>query len=354
MNTADERLRSAARDAARIFPAGGELPPLRLPDPASYHGRERLSPSMGGIGRSRTWVFTLATAAAAAESLRPRWPAKAWIAAAAGIAVAAAGIGVSESLPGSRNAHIATSGLPVIGFQQRTSQGVASNAVELVDYATRAAALTPKFVPGPHEWMYRDLREINSNFGPHGDREVTWFEVNWSHMFALFDGKVAPVGSSTGSCPGTMSGWPGCVNNLYRYLARLPADPAALRRIILANNHSDPAAAFGAILGLMNLYPLPARFQAELYAVLTGLPGVHFDRSATDFVGRHGIGLYMIQTHFWKMEIIVNPRTYVYMGVLVVAVKAHTEYGRHVRMGQIQNWNAVLGSGIVKKPGQVP
>jgi hypothetical protein len=294
------------------------------------------------------------TSASQRQSLRPRRLAKAWIAAAAAIAVAAVGIGVSENLAGRRNAHIASSGLPVIGFQQTTSQGVARNAVELVDYATRAAALTPKFVPGPHEWMYRDLREINSNFGPHGDREVTWFEVNWRHMFALFDGKVRPVGSSTGSCPGTMGGWPGCINNLYRYLAKLPADPAALRRIILANNHSDAAAAFRAILGLMNLYPLPARFQAELYAVLTGLPGVRFDRSATDFVGRHGIGLYMIQTHFWKMEIIVNPRTYVYMGTLVVAVKTHTEYGRHVRKGQIQSWNAILGSGIVKKAGQQP
>jgi hypothetical protein len=139
------------------------------------------------------------------------------------------------------------------------------------------------------------------------------------------------------------------VNNLYRYLATLPADPAALRHVILANNHADPAAAFRAIMGLLDDYPLPARFQAELYAVLTGLPGVRFDRSATDFVGRHGIGLYMIQTHFWKMEIIINPRTYTYMGVLVVAVKTHTEYGRHVRKGQIQAWNAMLGSGVVQK-----
>ena len=62
----------------------------------------------------------------------------------------------------------------------------------------------------------------------------------------------------------------------------------------------------------------------------------------------------MIQTHFWKMEIIINPRTYTYMGGLVVAVKTHTEYGRHVRKGQIQAWDAILGSGIVKKAGQLP
>jgi len=38
----------------------------------------------------------------------------------------------------------------------------------------------------------------------------------------------------------------------------------------------------------------------------------------------------------------------------VIAVKTHTEYGRHVHKGQIQGWNAILGSGIVKKAGQLP
>jgi hypothetical protein len=351
MNIAEERLRSAARDAARIFPTGGELPPLRLPDPATRHGRTRIRPGIGGLGRSRTWVSPLAAAAAVAESLRPRWPMKAWIAAVAAVAAAAAGIGVAESLPGRRGTHTVSSSLPVIGFDRGLTQGVATNAVKLVDYATRAAALTPAFVPGPHEWMYRDLIQ---KIGPHRNREVTWFEVNWRHMFVLIDGKVSPEGSSTGGCAGQLNGWPGCINNVYRYLATLPAEPAALRRILLANNHSDPAAAFRAIMGLLSNFPLPARFQAELYAVLTGLAGVHFDRSATDFAGRHGIGLYMIQTHFWKMEIIINPRTYTYMGVLVVAVKTHTEYGRHVRKGQIQAWNAMLGSGVVQKAGQRP
>jgi hypothetical protein len=177
------------------------------------------------------------------QSLRPRRPAGAWVAAAAAIAVAAAGIGVSESLSGGRNAHPAVSHSRVIGFPQGPSQGLATNAIKLVDYATRAAALTPAFVPGPHDFMYRDLVQ---KIGAHRNREVTWVEVNFHHMFDLVDGKVSPAGSSIGSCAGQLSGWPGCINNLYRYLAKLPADPAALRRIILANNHADSAAAFRA------------------------------------------------------------------------------------------------------------
>ena len=292
-----------------------------------------------------------ATGPSQRPSDRHRRPAKAWIAAAAAIAVAAAGIGVSETLANHPSTRTASSGHPVIGFQPGPSQGAATNAVKLVDYATRAAALTRVFVPGPHDWMYTNLVQ---KIGPRRDREVTWWEVNFHHMFVLIDDKVTPAGSSTGSCAGQLDGWPGCMNNLYGYLATLPADPAALRHVILANHHANSAAAFRAIVGLMEDYPLPARFQAELYAVLTGLPGVRFDRSATDFAGRHGIGLYMIQTHFWKMEIIINPRTYAYMGLLVVATKTHTEYGRYVHKGQVQAWNAVFGSAIVKKAGQVP
>jgi hypothetical protein len=66
MKTADERLRAAARDAARIFPPGGDLPPLRLPDPASGHPREGMSTAKGGTGRVRAWLTPLAAAAAVA------------------------------------------------------------------------------------------------------------------------------------------------------------------------------------------------------------------------------------------------------------------------------------------------
>jgi RNA polymerase sigma factor (sigma-70 family) len=41
MNIADDRLRAAARDAARIFPSGGDLAPLRLPEGTSGYGHQR-------------------------------------------------------------------------------------------------------------------------------------------------------------------------------------------------------------------------------------------------------------------------------------------------------------------------
>lgn len=66
MNIAEERLRAAAREAARVFPAGGELLPLRLPETAGDQPRTRVRAAMSGIGRNRTWLSPLAAAAAVA------------------------------------------------------------------------------------------------------------------------------------------------------------------------------------------------------------------------------------------------------------------------------------------------
>jgi hypothetical protein len=66
MKTADERLRAAAREAARIFPPGDDLPPLCLPDPASDRRRAGVPAVMGGTGRARAWLTPFAAAAAVA------------------------------------------------------------------------------------------------------------------------------------------------------------------------------------------------------------------------------------------------------------------------------------------------
>jgi hypothetical protein len=67
MNHTDERLRAAARTAADMFPPGGDVPPLRLPERVSS-GRMRSSAAaraaMDGRRRMRAWLAPLAAAAA--------------------------------------------------------------------------------------------------------------------------------------------------------------------------------------------------------------------------------------------------------------------------------------------------
>lgn len=61
---------------------------------------------------------------------------------------------------------------------------------------------------------------------------------------------------------------------------------------------------------------------------------------------------------YLREQIVINPKTYAYMGYIDIAVRAHSSTGldgtAHFRKGQILGWQALLGSGIVQRPGQLP
>jgi hypothetical protein len=176
--------------------------------------------------------------------------------------------------------------------------------------------------------------------------------------------------------PGTgLMGWPCCWTTMYRYLAHLPASVPALRAVILYNvKHDHPAnldplaglpptvGAFFTVQALLEDFAVPLRLQAELYGVLVSLPGVRFDRSAKDGAGRAGVGLYVMLNSWSKQEIIVNPRSYGYMGGAWIAVRAHTQFCgpdcwpkvTHYRKGELISWSAQLAQGIVQHAGQLP
>ena len=307
----------------------------------------RPSAALGRAGRS--------------ASIRRRLSPRRAIALAAATAAAAAVIitGIAVTVP-SRTAPASPRavGPRAVGFQRGPSLGVAASAAELVDYATRSAASTPVLVPGPADWEYFEVfYGLSTSGGPDGVGVAqTWQQVGTSRNVASWHHGTLTYGSGGG--PGVqLTGWPGpSWASMYQYLASLPAQPAALRKIILANNNGDPVAAFTAIEVLFVNFPVPTRFQAELYAVLVSLPGVQFTRHAIDAAGRPGIGLYLVQGDHVD-EVIVNPRTYVYMGGLVVTVPGHPSYDTvlaHPSKGTIIENAAILNSGIVGRPGQVP
>jgi hypothetical protein len=66
MNSADERLRAAARDAMRIFPPDGDLPSLGLPNLTNGYRWAGVRAAISRIGRARAWLAPIAAAAAVA------------------------------------------------------------------------------------------------------------------------------------------------------------------------------------------------------------------------------------------------------------------------------------------------
>jgi hypothetical protein len=261
------------------------------------------------------------------------------------------------------------------------SLGPAGTAAQLVDYATRAAAARPAFDPGPHEWIYTDVLQATSSAGgggylagaPDGRAEQkTWVRVDYEKSAFYKNGKLViqasdvPRSAKTGQAVVPVPfGWPSVS---YKYLNSLPTNPARLTAVIRRNLATLPnpigadgtgnVGVFNAVQILMQNTVLPPRLLAALYGVLASDPGVHFERSVTDLAGRTGVGFSTVQEGYLKEQIVVNPRTYTYMGYVDVAIRAHASTGldgtAHFHNGQVLGWQAMLASGIVAKPGQLP
>ncbi len=312
------------------------------------------------------------------------------MAVAAAAAVGAAGIvgfamsAVSRHAPGPRV--LPWSGRPTAlsGNLGYPSLGRARTEAELVDYATRAAVISPGHAPSPHEWVFLKTESAGSAagsggflFGPPDKRIIGlhWIRVDW-RAYASLDLNVrsslpaskvvhGQIRISPGA-GGTLGGWKSI---RYSYLNSLPADPAGLESVILADNkprmpwYARPrnVAIFDAISTLLQGQSegvlIPPKLAASMYRVLQQLPGVHFD-SGTDIAGRTGIGLYMVIDGWYKQELVINPGTYTFMGAKTVAIKAHksvaTDGTRYIKKGQVLGWQALLESGIVHHPGQIP
>ena len=259
--------------------------------------------------------------------------------------------------------------------------GPAGTAAQLVDYATQAAARKPAFNPGPHEWVYTDLLQATSSApaggylagSPDGRLEQKlWVRVDFQEYAYFKNGKLVivqsnvPRSAKTGQAvEPTPFSWPSVS---YAYLNSLPTSPAGLTAVIKHNLRTEPnpigsdgvgnVGVFNAVQVLLQNTVLPPRLLAELYGVLARDPAVRFERSVTDLAGRTGLGFSTVQDGYLKEQIVINPRTYAYMGYVDVAVRAHSSTGldgtAHFQKGQILGWQALLASGIVQHPGQVP
>jgi hypothetical protein len=203
-------------------------------------------------------------------------------------------------------------------------------------------------------------------FGPPDGKAVTqsWTRVDGRELAYLQHGRL--VVSAGGGEPG---GWP---DSGYPYLNSLPLRPAELKVVIEANlkAQNDVAGSgdigvFNAIQALMENKVLPLRLRAALYAVLASDPAVRFDPRVTDFAGQAGVAFYTRQEGYLQVEIVINPRTYAYLGDRYVAYRTRNLPAAvsngvpsgpylHVRKGQVTGEEAVLQSGIVARAGQVP
>jgi hypothetical protein len=248
--------------------------------------------------------------------------------------------------------------------------GPARTEAQLVAYASRLAASAPGSAPRPDQWIYARTESAASSdggggflFGPPNRRVFgrEWFRADGKLDAADVHGHLRFGRAGLG----TMGGWKSVS---YAYLNSLPASPKQLEAVILAENiprmpwydaarnHAIFAAIANLFLGEQDGVLIPPKLKADLYRLLSVLPGVRFDRT-TDLAGRRGIGFFM-KFGWYKQEVVINPKTYAYMGDEFVAIRAHASVALdgtwHIKKGQVLGWGALLRIAVVQRAGQLP
>ncbi|MBO0834951.1 MAG: CU044_5270 family protein [Actinobacteria bacterium] len=317
------------------------------------------------------------------------------IAGALAVAVAAgvfAGVELSGSQPQGPDGPytVAWSGRPTAAWPvtPHVSYGRATTEGQLISYTTRAAdAGTPPLpgrAPQPDEWVV-ERTQGGELSGPADKLQV---RLAWIRGDGCAGARIpaVPAGTSPNAiisskltvnlgpsyygfgCGSDLAGWKSV---RYSYLNSLPTNPATLENVLFKNSFHGKHSDFGgnraqvifqtidALLnaGQMDGVVVPPRLYAAMYRVLQQLPGVQFESTA-DLAGRHGLAFYTVIDGYIRMELVIDPDTYAFMGYKDVVARDHTETGldgsTFYKKGSVTAWAALLGQAIVQKPGQLP
>ncbi|MFC9971714.1 CU044_5270 family protein [Spirillospora sp. NPDC127200] len=238
------------------------------------------------------------------------------------------------------------------------AMGPVASVVSLADNAARAAARRSD-APRPDQWSYVKTVLASSSKGTGGslfgppDRRMTfeeWRKADGTRSARREGGRVVARAGDQGPVP-------------YPDLLRLPHDPDALlaevRRRVAAEKApiADGERAFQVIEMMMRDAALPLKVRAAMYGALAKMPGVRFEDRAADILGRRGVTLYQVVEGYLRAEIMVDPRTYDYLGFRFVVVKPHRDTNEHgaerrYKPGEVLGWGGAATMAVVDGPGE--
>jgi hypothetical protein len=253
------------------------------------------------------------------------------------------------------------------------AMGVA-NAAELGQRAARVVAARPDLHPGPHQWTYLEVQWATHNRGSYGvgpGRETMrwWIRPDAKRVAVEQRGRLYQDRNHQSSSVYPMVS--------FAYVRQLPTDPQALLARLYATFSPGGERPYGKLrfsreeqhfrvfrlaMELLWAHVLPPGVQAAIYQALPRIPGVQLQRDAVDAAGRHGVAFARINDSRVRQEIILDPRTYQYLGWRRIAVKGFVDQGTiiagrqhpYVAKGTILEWQARTAAAIVDRPGQRP
>ncbi|MFC4030035.1 CU044_5270 family protein [Streptomyces polygonati] len=201
-------------------------------------------------------------------------------------------------------------------------------ATVLTMAAAHAERLSPA-VPGPRQWAYVTAYTCDERPAPTTCAEKTSWVRGDGRQFMVTNGAGRKLVLERVGFPDVS----------YRALSRWPTEPHAL----LGKMGRDPRTQARQIMTVLAEAPaVPPRIGAALFRALALIPGADLvDRPVKDAMGRRGTAIdyrFSEQDHEY---LILNPRTYAYLGFRTVSYGRTTAVAREV-------------TGVVDHPGQLP
>ncbi|GAA4630340.1 hypothetical protein GCM10023196_055310 [Actinoallomurus vinaceus] len=236
-----------------------------------------------------------------------------------------------------------------------------ANVVDLADRAAQAARTRPFTAPKPEQWIYIQTRSApmadpGEPNGPVASRQrrttAQWIRADGKQEATVDSNRKLTIDDLLPAEP----------RFDYPYLSSLPTDPDRLLATLRASADEPvgprDVAVFSNIGVFMRNGLIPPQVQAALFQVLPRLKGVQLVRQATDAAGRTGVAFAIIEEGYLRDELILDSRTYRYLGERSIVIKNHVSHGDdgdlRSRKGEIVQWAAQTRIGVVDKPGQRP
>ena len=227
----------------------------------------------------------------------------------------------------------------------------AADAHPLLQRAAHTSAARPA-LPAPRDDQYVYASELLRETRVDGRGTPQEFvDESWRSVGANRPTRTSERGRSWISAPSD-GGWPPA---RYADLARLPTDPAELRRAVtdrMGSRNGSPreqrqSEVFALLMLLRGWRVMPPGLRTAIYSALAEIPGVRVREDVADAVGRPGIGISAPPGPLrYAYEVIVDRRTYEYLGMR----------GRLVRNDgvEVHQVIALVDAGVVDELGERP
>ncbi|WP_329426281.1 CU044_5270 family protein [Streptosporangium sp. NBC_01495] len=248
----------------------------------------------------------------------------------------------------------------------------AASVKSLAERASTAAAKVVDVYPRTDQWLYtkgigyQARQKGTSKAGKRWTHEL-WQKGDGKGRARRYSdettGKNAPLATGTPSGSSDAPRWD------VAYLRSLPLDPAALLKRLRKDgeNPSDrpdlPEAwmLFRDVQLILQEGAPPPRLRAALYTVVSELEGIGIEEKVKDLAGREGVGIYLDRGDGTRHEVIVDPKSYAYLGGREIFVgggtqaphSTHSTNGQYAEDDVIIAW-AQVARGIVDHAGDLP